>query len=395
MRQKHLPFAALVITLAALTAFGPVATDMYLPGMSEMASHFGSSAGYIQSTISLFVLGLAFGQLIYGPLSDRFGRRMPLLAGVAIFTVASLGCALATGVQWLIVLRFAQAVGAAAGMLIVRAIVNDLFERTEVARVLSLMMMVMMVAPIVAPLLGGWMLLAWGWQSIFWFMVCYGLVCAALVLFVVPESLPAHRRQPLSFGGMFATYRQLIVRRGFIVPALCCGLASGTLFAYITGSEFVFTQLYGLSVRQYSTLFACNAGALVLSNFMNRRLLLRWRVDQVFSTALLLQAGCASLLVVAVALELPMAFFIVALWLVVGCMGLIGANGAAIAMGAAGQHGGSASGLLGVTQFGIASMVSAAVAATQNGTAYPLALTIGACAITARTLWWLGRPAAR
>ncbi|RMX06475.1 Bcr/CflA family drug resistance efflux transporter [Corticibacter populi] len=389
--RRPVPFGVLVTVLAILTAFAPFATDMYLPGMSLMEGAFQTTPGRMQATVSVFFLGLAIGQVIYGPLSDRFGRKPPLLAGTVIYTLAALACAWASSVEMFIALRLLQALGGAAGMLIVRAIISDLFDRTETARVLSLMMMVMMLAPIIAPLAGGWLMVHLGWQSIFWFMFGYGLLCVALALWCVPESLPPARRQPLGFASTFEAYRSLLGQAAFVVPALAAGLAMASMFAYITGSEFVFIQLHGLTPQQYSALFAFNAFGIILANLINRRCLLRWPVERIMGMALAAHGALGLVLLAVVGTAAPLMVFVPALWLFILTLGFIGANGAAVAMGATGRHGGSGSGLIGLMQFSLAFIVSSTVAATQNGTAYPMVLAIMVCALVACGVWFAAR----
>lgn len=387
MSKPSIPLKVLIPVLAMLSAFAPVATDMYLPGLSLMTEVFQTTTGRVQATISVFFLGLAIGQSIYGPLIDRFGRKPPLLVGVGLYVLASLACMWVTDIGWFIAMRFLQAVGGAAGMLIGRAIINDLFDRTETARVLSLMMMVIILAPILAPIAGGWLVVNVSWQSIFAVMLVFGVVCLLLVVFLIPETLPPGHRQELGFGRVVHTYAQLLTRPAFAIPALCGALAQSCMFAYITGSEFVFTQLYGLSAQQYGWLFALNAAGIIVATNGNRFSLKRWPIERIFTAALVANAVFAAALVLLVGSP-SLWWFVLPLWLLIGTLGFIGANAAAIAMGASGRTAGSGSGLIGVMQFGVAFAVSGTVAATQNGTAYPMALTMLVCSTAACALWF-------
>ena len=382
-----IPVGRLVIILGMLAAFAPMATDMYLPAFAQMSASFACGHGGIERTLSVFFLGLALGQAIYGPLIDRYGRRLPMLFGIGVFVVSSLLCLTTTDLSVFTGLRLLQAMGGCAGMIAGRAIISDLFDQREGARVLSLMMMVLTLAPIVAPSIGGLILAVAPWQTIFWVMVAFGLLCAALVWFGLPETLPVERRHPISVRGIWQAYSALITQRSFIVPALVGGLAQACMFAYITGSPFVFMTLHGASEQQYGWLFALNAVGLIVSAHGNRVGLRRRTPAALLGLALAANVA-GGLALVALADSDKLALLLIPLWLAIATLGFIGANSAAIAMAASGSRAGSGSGLVGVLQFSCAFVVSSLVAATQNGTAYPMALAIAGCGIAATLLWF-------
>ena len=384
--QKILPFGLLITILAMLSAFAPLSIDMYLPAMSQMALSLNTTPGHIQATVSAFFLGLAVGQIFYGPLADHFGRKPVLLAGIAIFIVATLGCILAPNVETLIAMRFLQAVGGSAGMLIARAIVSDIFDRKEMARTLSLMMMITVLAPICAPLLGGVIITHLEWPVIFMVLLAFGVLCAALVRRFIPETLAQENKQPLDFAHTLQTYRHLVTNPRFIFACVCGAMVQGSLYAYITGSEFVFTQLFGLTGQQYSFVFAFGALGIIVGNFSNRFLLKYFAVERLFRSALIVAAlsGVALLLVD----KSSMWALLIPMWVIIGCLGFISANGAAIAMASSGPHAGSASGLIGVLQFGTGFLISSVVAATQNGTLYPMVWMMAFVSIAGCVLWF-------
>jgi DHA1 family bicyclomycin/chloramphenicol resistance-like MFS transporter len=381
----------LIVILAMLSAFAPFATDMYLPAFGQMATSFGTDHGRIESTLSAFFLGLALGQALYGPLIDRFGRRTPLLLGVGVFVLATIGCLLVRDIGLFTGLRVLQAVGGCAGMIVGRAIVSDLFGATESARVLSLLLMLMTLAPIVAPLLGGWVLLLAGWKAIFVFMLGFALLCGLLVWRYVPETLPPERRASLRLGEVLGAYATLCRYRAFIVPALVGGLAQASMFAFITGSPFVFMQLFGVGEQQYGWLFGLNALGIIVGAQANRLGLRRWPVQTLLGVGLLINL-LAGLALAASAQAQHLALLMLPLWFAIASLGFIGGNAAAIAMAATGQRPGSGSALIGILQFGCAFVVSSGVAALQNGTAWPMALAIALMGILASALWFgLGR----
>jgi DHA1 family bicyclomycin/chloramphenicol resistance-like MFS transporter len=380
----------IIAILGMLAAFAPLATDMYLPAFAPMATYFNVSEGGIEVTLSVFFLGMSIGQLAYGPLIDRYGRRAPLLIGIGLYIAATLLCLLTADIGTFIALRFVQAVGGCAGMIIGRAIVSDLFDEKESAQALSLLMVVMTLAPILAPILGGIVVTYANWQTLFIIMLAFGLACAGLVWFFIPETLPLESRRSESGMALLQTWWSLVSSRSFIVPAMVGGLAQACMFAFITGSPFVFVNLYGASAQTYGWLFALIAGALIIAAQINRMVLERKSTEVVLGAALVLNAIAAIGTVAAVPTG-SLAALLVALWFAIGALGFIGANATAVAMTASGRDAGTGSSLIGALQFGCAFLVSSLVAATQNGTAYPMTLAIAGCAILATSLWFLLR----
>ncbi|ATN36934.1 hypothetical protein ACO34A_24485 (plasmid) [Rhizobium sp. ACO-34A] len=377
----------IVAILGMLSAFAPMATDMYLPGFHLMAEHFGVAEGGIEVTLPVFFLGLAAGQAVYGPLIDRFGRRGPLLAAVGLYVIATIFCLFTADINTFIALRFLQAVGGCAGMIIGRAIVSDLFDAYESARALSLMMVVMTIAPILAPILGGFIITHAGWKAVFVVMLAFGLVCAALVWFFIPETLPVDRRKKEGIGGVLLTWFRLLSTRSFVVPCVVGGLAQACMFAFITGSPYVFITLHGASAQGYGLLFALIAVALIVFAQANRVALRRRGPAFLLGVALVLNM-VAGILCVAAVTTGNLVALLAPLWFAIGALGFIGANAAAVAMRASGGSPGSGSSLIGILQFGFAFIVSSLVAAFQNGTAYPMTAAIATCGTLATLLWF-------
>jgi len=393
-RASAVPLGRLVLILGMLTAVAPFAIDTYLPAFHRMAVSFGTGDGSIEATLSIFFLGLALGQAIYGPLIDRFGRRGPLLIGVGIYLTATLLCLFTSDITVFTGVRLLQAIGGCAGMVIGRAIVRDLFDARDGARVLSLLMMVVTLAPIVAPLLGGWIIAVSDWRMIFVFLGVFGVLCLLLVWLGLPETLPVRDRRALGLGSAFRTYGRLCRHRQFIVPALAGGLAQASMFAYITGSPFVFIGLFGVSEQHYGWLFGMNAIGLIIAAQGNRIGLRRWSPSALLGAALAVNV-LAALGLLAVAGSGSLVTILVSLWFVIASLGFIGANSAAIAMAASGEDAGSGSALIGVLQFGLAFLASSLVAAGQNGTAHPMAIAIAISGLSAGVLWLAGPSGAR
>jgi DHA1 family bicyclomycin/chloramphenicol resistance-like MFS transporter len=372
----------LTLVLGALTAFGPMSIDMYLPSLPALARALRADAAAAQMSLAVFFVGMALGQTVYGPLADRFGRKRPLYAGIALYVLASVACALAADIHTLIAARFVQALGACSGMVIARAVVRDVFGAQDAARMFSVLMLLMGVAPILAPLAGGQLLLYFGWASIFWALAGFGLLCFVLTAIWLPET---HRtpRGALSLSGALRGYWQLLTERHFLGYALTGALASAAMFAYIVGSPFVFIELYRVPAQHYGWLFGANALGLIAASQVNRRLLRKRPAARVLRTASATSLGFAVLLVLIVASGVGgLSGIAFALFGFIACLGFIMPNATALAMAPQGAHAGSAAALLGIVQFGMATLSSVLVGAAQNGSAAPMAsvIVIGAAA---------------
>src|SRR3954453_6811885 len=317
----------LTIILGCLAAFGPLSIDMYLPSLPTLAQEFRTDTAAAQFTLSIFFIGLAFGQALYGPIADRFGRKRPLLAGCALYMLASVACVLAPSIEVLVVLRLIQALGGCAGMVISRSVVRDLFDEHESARMYSFLMLVMGIAPITAPLLGGQLLALFGWRAIFWLLGGFGLLCLLMVAFGLPESLPLDRRNRAGVGQALGVYGQLLADRRFMGYALTGGFLMAGMFAYIAGSPFVVIELYGVSPQQYGWIFGANALGLILASQLNRRLLERYRGDGILSVALAVAAAASVVLTLVAARGLGgLGGLLIPLFICIASVGLVGPN---------------------------------------------------------------------
>jgi DHA1 family bicyclomycin/chloramphenicol resistance-like MFS transporter len=376
----------IILILGALSAFAPLAIDFYLPGFPAMATAFATDEKHIQLTLAVYFGGLAIGQLIYGPLADRFGRRGPLLSGVTLFTLASFACAFAPTLEWLIGARFVQALGGCAGMVISRAVVSDKCDAVGSAKVFSQLMLVTGLAPILAPLAGGVMVGLWGWQSIFLALSIFSVMAAIAVAVGLPETFPVHQpRQPLS--GSLRRYASLLSDRVYLGYALTGGISIGGMFAYIAGSPFVFIKLYGVPAEHYGWVFGSNAAGFILMAQVNARLLAKRGPAFLLSRTVWLYMLAALTLLGVAALRTDALWpLLVPLFICIASLGCIMPNTSACAMAGQGARAGSASALLGCIQFGVAAGAASLVGVLHDGTAMPMAIVISVCGVLAVTI---------
>lgn len=364
---------AITATLGLLSLFPPLATDMYLAAIGDLANSMGSTHTAAEFSLSIFFLGLCFGQLLLGPLADSFGRKPPLLLGTALFTVTSITLPLINDIALFNALRFLQAIGASAGMVIGRAIVRDLYEGRRAAQVMTVLVMLLTIGPIVSPTLGSILLEAFGWRSIFATMALISVVALVLSLIVIPETLAVSARKNRPFMDGLRAAAMLLSQRRFVAAALVAGLVQGGMFAFITGSSGVFQGLFGLSSLEFGIMFAVIATALIIFGKFNGVLLERYGPGQIVTAGLPLFIAF-SLILALVSGTHTFWIFAIPLWFSIGMVGLLSANAMSITMELSGEGAGMGSALLGAIQFAIAFTVSSCVALGGTDTALPMAL---------------------
>lgn len=388
--NKRMPSRGwLVLMLGAVAAMVPLSIDMYLPAFPQIAADLGVEVGEVQLTLSIYMIGMAVGQAVYGTLADRLGRRGPLVFGMFLFAAATAGCALAGSIHALMLWRLGVALGGSSGMVITRAIVRDRFDESESAHFYSTLMLVMGVAPILAPVIGGQLLLLTSWRGIFWVIAACGAGCLAAVYFTLPETLASEKRVRHNAKQIAATYGGLLKHRQFMGYVLAVGCMSGVLFSYIAGSPTLFIEQYGVSAQAFGIFFGANAAGLILTSQFNRALLKRFTARRILLTCYSINTGTALLLLVQVLTGgggFPAA--VVLLWICVASSGLIFPNTTALAMSPVGRVAGSASALMGTLQFGVGGIMATLVGALHDGTGRPMAIII---VLTSLTGWMLLR----
>jgi len=381
----------LVFILGLLSAIGPFSIDMYLPGFPDIAKDLDTTVATVSLSLSSFFIGISVGQLIYGPLLDRFGRKTPLYVGLILYVLTSTGCALAASSHQLIILRFLQALGSCAGMVASRAMVRDLFPVNETAKVFSQLMLVIGVSPIIAPTAGGYLTSTLGWHSVFVALTILVALILALVYFYLPESKKPDKNFPLKPAPILKNYVSVVKEPQFITYAFTGALASAGLYAYISGSPFVFMQLFHASERLYGWIFAIIAGGLIACSQLNSLLLRTKKSEQIIKVALLLQSITGIFLFVASAFGwLNMFGTIATIFIFLCCQGFIFPNSSALSLAPFTKNAGSASALLGTIQMSIGALSSAMVSFLNNNTSLPMTGVMACCAAGAFSILMIG-----
>lgn len=367
--------------LALLTAVAPLSIDMYLPAFPAMAAEFGTSASAVQFTLTSFMVGLASGQLIIGPLSDRFGRRRLMLAGTFVCILAGLACAVAPNIAALTAFRFVQGFSGAAGVVLSRAVVADRAHGAVAARAFSLMMIINGAAPVLAPLIGGSLMGVIGWRGVFWILAGLAVAMFIGVVAVLPETHPKDRRHTGGVTAMLSDARSVLTNRGYLGYTLAFAFGFTVMFAYIAASPFVLQNVLGLSPLHYSFAFAANAAGIVIMNAVNARIVGRFGQRRLLHLGVGLLVLFSVLLLVDALLGPVLWASLLLLWGAVASLGLVAANATSLALDQVRHAAGTGSAVLGALQFGLAAVVSPIVGLGGDHTALPMAgaMLVSAC----------------
>ncbi len=368
-------YRRLAALLGALTALGPLGVDLYLPAFPAMETALAATPAAIQRTLAAFLIGIAAGQLVFGPLSDRFGRRLPLFGGLALFAAASIGCAMAGSAGTLLWLRVLQAIGGCAGMVIARAVVRDLCDDRGAVRMMAALMLVMGAAPILAPMLGSFLLALAGWRALFWALGAYGVAALLLVWVALPESLPPERRRRDGPAQVVAVYLQILRDRRFLAHALAGAVPMLGLFAYLVGSPQALMGTHGLTPTQYGIAFGANAFGLILASQVISQLVRRFAPRQLLLGALSACATAALLVPLAMASGTLWAL-LASLFLFMSLMGAVLPLASALAMAPMGRFAGSASAVIGTVQFSGGAAIGVLLGAVGAGSDWPMAIAV-------------------
>ncbi|WP_342237289.1 multidrug effflux MFS transporter [Inquilinus sp. OTU3971] len=375
------------IVLGLLTAMGPFAIDMYLPALPEIGRSLGAGTEAVQASLMAFFISLGVGQLVFGPLSDMFGRKLPLYVGLAVFLAGSIGCVFAPDIETLIAFRFVQGLGACAGMVIPRAVVRDLHTGTEAARLMSLLMLVFSVSPILAPLAGSFVIEAAGWRGVFWVVTVLAALGILLLALCLSETRPRHHRVESSIAGALSAYRSLLTDRKFLGLTFIGAFGIASFFAYLANSSFVLIEHYGLSPRLYSVFFSINAVSFIGVSQCTAWLAARFGFGRIVRVAV---TGYAAAMVLLLAVTLAgvdrLEVLAALLFVGYGFLGLVIPTTSVLALEEHGAVAGTASALMGTLQFVTGAVVIAVVGPFFDGTSLPMVAGITACAAIAFVL---------
>ncbi|MFC3747774.1 multidrug effflux MFS transporter [Paenibacillus sp. GCM10012306] len=373
----------IALILGALTAFGPLSLDMYLPSLPDLARDLHSSPSLAQLSLTACLVGLAVGQLVAGPLSDVRGRRMPLIVGLSLYVITSFLCSMSTSIEALIVLRFIQGLGGSAGVVVARAIARDMYSGTELTRFFALLMLVNGVAPIAAPIAGGQLLRFTSWPGVFIVLGVIGLVMLASVLFGLRETLPEAQRSGGGLKSTLATFGRLLSDRMFMGYALSQGLVFAAMFAYIAGSPFVIQDLFGATPQIFSVIFAVNGLGIIITGQVTGKLAERFGETKLLVTGLIYAAVGGLLLLIMTLLGAGLIAILIPLFMVVSSVGIVSTAAFSLAMQQQGQSAGSASALQGLLSLIGGALVAPLVGLGGSGTALPMGIVIAAADVGA------------
>lgn len=373
----------LILILGSIAAIGPLSIDMYLPGFSAIAADLNTTVSRVSLSLTTYFVGISIGQIIYGPLLDRFGRKPPLLIGFTLYFLAAIGCALATDIVSFILLRFLLALGGCVGMVASRAIIRDHFENDEIARAFSSLILVMGAAPIIAPTIGGQLVAGPGWRSIFWFLTAYSFALVLLVRFALPESRGRQNSVSLKPREIARNYWSVMRNRTFLIYGTAGTIGLASMFTYIAGSPLVIMEILGFDETSYGWLFGLNALGFISGSQINKQWLRKRHSEQVSLIMSGLTLLSALLLLISLLMGIPSVwFFLACLFLFTSSLGFVNPNLQAIALGPFRENAGVASALVGSIRMTGGAIASALVGILANGTAYPMVLLMLGCALS-------------
>ncbi|EHO9375974.1 multidrug effflux MFS transporter [Campylobacter upsaliensis] len=391
--QKHTKIKGfakfrLIFILALMSSIAPLSTDMYLPALSQVKQSFETSEFLTQLSLASFFIAFALGQLIYGPLSDVFGRKIPALVGIFLFMLSSLFCVIIDNIYVFIILRFFEALGGCAGVVIARAIVNDLFELKEAASIFALMMVFSALAPMLSPSFGGFLIEYFSWHSIFATLFGLGILLFLLIFFALKESAPHLKRQKFSHKETLKSYRFVLKDKPFILYVSCASLVLAAMFAYITGSSFVFINFFGLSERDFGLLFGINALGFVIFANINAKMVQKIPSEKILFYALIIMLISTLILFVNSLIKPNFWLFELSIFTSIALLGFIAPNTTTLAMARFKDHSGTASAVLGTSQFALAGVISFIVSAVGANTPVILALVMLICVVLANGVYF-------
>ena len=385
-------YISLILILGSLTALGPFSIDMYLPGFSAIATDLNTTVNKVSLSLSAYFIGISLGQLLYGPLLDRFGRKKPLYIGLLVYILSSLGCALSTDIDAFIYLRFMQAVGSCAATVASMAMVRDLFPVIESPKIFSLLMLVVGLSPMLAPTIGGYVIAGYGWQWVFFILMCMGIAILAAAYFGLPVTRAPDLTVSLKPKPIIKGFLNVLREPQFYTYAFSGAIAFSGLFTYVSGSPILFMDIFKVDEKTYGWIFAFMSLSFIGASQLNAVLLKKFKSEQLVFAALILQFGISSFFLLAAVNDwLGLYETIAMLFLYLACLGLSNPNTAGLSLAPFSRNAGSASALLGATQLGLGALASVAVGIFVKGTMVPMVIIMTSGTILALIVLVIGR----
>lgn len=381
-----------ILILGLLSAIAPFSIDMYLPGFPAIAADLHTSVDMISYTLASFFIGVCIGQLICGPLLDRYGRKRPLYIGMSLYVFASIGCSFSRSAEMLIICRFFQALGGCVTMVAPRAVIRDLFPVHESAKIFSAMILILAVSPIIAPTVGSFLIAGFGWYAVFLVLGLITLLVLLAVVFYLPESRPPDPTFSLKAADILSSFKKVLRNHQFYIYTMSGSIAASGLYAYLAGSPFVMLKLYGVNERQYGLIFAIIASGLIGSSQLNNLLLKKYKSAQIVIVTLSIQTliGCM-LFLGAVFNMLNLYSTVTLIFLFLSCQGFNFPNSAALSMAPFTKEAGSASALMGAIQMGLGALAAAMVGMLNASSAKPMTGVMSFCSAFALLFLVLGK----
>ena len=386
MQVQRSAYFGLIFILGLLSMLMPLAIDMYLPSMPTIARDFGVTEGDVQMTLNSYLIGFAAGQLVYGPMADALGRKPVILGGTLIFALASAGCAMSQDIGTFIGMRGLHGFAAAAASVVINALMRDMFTKDEFSRSMAFVVLVMTVAPLLAPIMGGMMMLWFSWHAIFWTIMIAALIAALLVLFFIRETLPKERRQPFRLRIMLGQFVTLFRQKRVLCYMVASGFSFAGMFSFLSAGSFVYIQLYGLTELEFGYCFALNIVFLFIMTTINSRYVRRFGALNMLRTGLVVQLLAGFWLVLAASADLGFVALMIGVACYVGNIAMITSNAMAVILDDYPHMAGTASSLAGVLRFGIGAGVGAVVASFDMTTVWPMVGAMALCILIAASL---------
>ncbi|RDT55027.1 Bcr/CflA family drug resistance efflux transporter [Escherichia coli] len=379
---------SIVIILGLLAMLMPLSIDMYLPALPVIAGQFGVPAGSAQMTLSTYILGFALGQLLYGPMADSIGRKPVILGGTLIFAAAAVACALAQSIDQLITMRFFHGLAAAAASVVINALMRDMYPREEFSRMMSFVMLVTTIAPLLAPMIGGAVLVWFSWHMIFWILAVAGLLVSAMIAVFIRETLPPDRRQPFHLRTTVGNFASLFRHKRVLSYMLASGFSFAGMFSFLSAGPFVYIEINHVSPQDFGYYFALNIVFLFLMTIINGRFVRRIGALNMFRSGLWVQFVMALWMVITALLGVGFWSLVVGVAAFVGCVSLVSSNAMAVILDEFPHMAGTASSLAGTFRFGIGAIVGALLSMSTFNSAWPMIWSITFCA-TSSVLFYL------